>query len=159
MCSLSQILLSAFLIGCICGVRAFTGPALLCWAAAAGWLSVVHSPVAFLGSHIVLAVSFLLALLEIAIDKAPQLPARVESGPLFFRFFSGAFCGAVLAFACHRTVVFALLYGSFGALIGAIVGHWFRKTLMNRLHLPNVLAGFSEETIVILAGIWLLWQR
>lgn len=159
MCSLSVLLTGAFFLGCICGLRSMTGPALLCWAAALGWLHLSHSPLAFLSYRSVLVIASLLAVCEMVLDKAPGTPSRVDPGPLFFRFVSGAFCGAGLALACQQRVFFSLLFGGFGALLGGLIGYRLRKFLMNSLKFPNMTAGFVEDILAILAGTWFLWHR
>jgi uncharacterized membrane protein len=136
-----------------------TGPALLCWAAATGSLHLTHSPLGFLSYRTVLVIVSILALCEIALDKAPWIPSRMDTGPLFIRFVSGAFCGVALALACQEKELFALLCGGFGALAGGLAGYWGRKFMMESLHLPNLPAGLLEEAVAVLAGVWFLWFR
>jgi uncharacterized membrane protein len=135
------------------------GPALLCWAAMVGLLPLSHSPLAFLSYRTVFVIAVLLALCETVLDKAPGTPSRVDSVPLFFRFVSGAFCGAALALACQQRAFFPLLLRCFGALIGGLVGYRLRKFMMNSLRLPNVAAGLLEDILVVFAGLWFFWWR
>lgn len=159
MCSFSFLLAGAFFLGCICGLRSMTGPALLCWAAVAGWLNVTHTPMVFLSFRSVLVIATLLAIFEMVIDKAPGTLSRVDTGPLFVRFLSGAFCGTALGISCHVTVFFPLLFGGFGALIGAMAGYWVRKLAIRLLHVSTLPAGLVEDLVAVAAGVWFLSHR
>jgi len=158
-CSLPLLLASAFFIGCICGLRSMMGPALLCWAVAIGWLDFHHSILAFLSFRSILILFSLLALGEMVLDKAPGIPLRISSGGLFVRFASGAFCGVALAMHCHEPMVFALLFGAFGALLGAGVGYWGRNAITRAFPLSNLPAGILEDSLAVLAGFLFLWNR
>lgn len=136
-----------------------TGPALLCWAAALGWLDLGHSPLAFLSYRTVVAISSLLAVCEMVVDKTPGTLSRVDTGPLFVRFVSGAFCGSALALAYQERVFFPLLFGGFGALVGSAGGYWGRKSAARLLHISNLPAGLLEDAVTIFAGIWFFWRR
>jgi uncharacterized membrane protein len=135
------------------------GPALLCWAAAIGWLDFHHSGLAFLSTRSALVIFSLIAIGEMVLDKAPGIPPRVSSGGLFVRFASGAFCGVALATHCHEPMVFALLFGAFGSLLGAGTGYWVRKAITRIFHLSNLPAGLLEDSLAVLAGILFLWNR
>ena len=67
------ILLFAFLIGCVCGLRSMTAPAVVAWGAHLGWLHLDGSWLAFLANKISLVVFSLLAigeLIAVAYDLA-----------------------------------------------------------------------------------------
>lgn len=136
-----------------------TGPALICWAAATGWLDLSHSPLSFLSYRTVLVVATLLALSEMVMDKTPGTLSRVDTGPLFIRFVAGAFCGAALSLPTHTRVFFPLLLGGFGALVGAVTGYWGRKYATRLLHLSNLPAGLLEDVVAVLAGVWFFSHR
>jgi len=51
-----QVLLLAFLIGVIAGLRTMTAPAVVAWAASRHWLNLQHSPLALMGSTAAVAV-------------------------------------------------------------------------------------------------------
>ena len=46
----SLVLLLAFLIGVVCGLRSLTAPAVVAWAAHRGWIHLNHARLHFLGS-------------------------------------------------------------------------------------------------------------
>src|SRR4051794_1145193 len=93
------VLLLAFGIGIVAGLRSMTAPAVVAWATAFGWLQLGATPVAFLGTP---AARYLLAacmLAELVADKLPFTPSRTRPGPLAVRIASGALAGAALAVA------------------------------------------------------------
>ena len=63
--NLSYVLLLAFLIGVIGGLRTMTAPAVVAWAANRHWLNLLSSPLAFMGSTAAVAVFTALALGEL----------------------------------------------------------------------------------------------
>lgn len=48
------VLVAAFGIGVVSGLRAFTGPLVIVWSAFLGWLYVLATPIAFAASSITL---------------------------------------------------------------------------------------------------------
>ena len=69
-------LLGAFLIGLVAGLRTFTAPAAVSWAAYLGWLPLDGTPLAFLGHPVTPYVFTALALLEFVGDQLPSTPSR-----------------------------------------------------------------------------------
>ena len=72
----SQVLLLAFLIGGIAGLRSMTAPTVVAWAAKRHWLTLHNSPLAFMGSTAAVTVFTVLALGELVADKLPSSPNR-----------------------------------------------------------------------------------
>ena len=93
----SLILALAFAIGVIAGLRAFTAPAVVCWAVHLGWINLHGSHLAILGSTVTVVIVTLLASFELVNDKLPATPNRTSPGPLGARIVMGALCGAALA--------------------------------------------------------------
>ena len=90
------ILLYAFLLGCICGLRSMTAPAVVAWGAHLGWLHLEGSLLAFFANKISLVIFSLFALGELIADKLPFIPPRTQAGPLGVRILFGAMCGAAV---------------------------------------------------------------
>ena len=93
----SQVLLLAFLIGVIAGLRAMTAPAVVAWAANRHWLNLHNSPFAFMGSTAAVAIFTVLALGELVVDKLPSTPNRTKLLGLIGRSVTGGLCGAAVA--------------------------------------------------------------
>ncbi len=95
--SASMVLLFALGIGIVAGLRAMTAPAVVAWAAHLGWLNLVGSYFAFMGSKWALVIFTLAALGELVNDQLPKTPARTTAGPLAARIVLGALTGACLS--------------------------------------------------------------
>jgi len=68
------ILLYALLIGCICGLRSMTAPAVVAWGAHLDWLHLQGSLLAFFANKVSLVVFSLFAIGELIADKLPFIP-------------------------------------------------------------------------------------
>ena len=95
----SYVLLLAFLIGVIGGLRTMTAPAVVAWAANRHWLSLDNSPLALIGSLGAVLVFTLGALGELVIDKLPSTPNRTRLLGLVGRSVLGGLAGAAVAVA------------------------------------------------------------
>src|ERR1700750_343344 len=107
----AMVLLYAFLIGVVCGLRSMTAPAVVAWGAHLGWLHLDGSLLAFLGNKISLVVFFLFAVGELIADKLPFIPPRTQAGPLGVRILFGAMCGAALCFSAAASPILGAILG------------------------------------------------
>ena len=73
------VLLLAFLIGVVCGLRSLTAPAVVAWAAHRGWIHLNHPSLHFLGSTAAVVVFSLFAVVELVADQLPSAPSRTDS--------------------------------------------------------------------------------
>lgn len=71
----SQVLLLAFLIGVVSGLRSLTAPAVVAWAAHRNWLNLHNTPLSFMASTATVVIFILLAVAELVADKLPYTPA------------------------------------------------------------------------------------
>lgn len=111
------VLLLALLIGVVAGLRAFTAPAVLAWAAFLNWVNLSGTWASWMGHWATVAILTVLAVAELVSDKMPTLPSRKSAPQFLVRLASGAFSGAVLGTA------WGYRWGSLGAgLIGAVIG-------------------------------------
>src|SRR5918997_775597 len=94
-----MILVLAFLIGVIAGLRAMTAPAAVSWAAFFGLLDLEGTWLAFLGYRFTPWILTVLAIGELITDQLPTTPSRKLLLPFAARIFSGALCGAAVATA------------------------------------------------------------
>ena len=65
-------------LGVVAGLRSFTPPAVVGWAAHLGWLNLNNSPLSFIGSVITAVIFSLLALFELYLDL-PAFNAETHS--------------------------------------------------------------------------------
>src|SRR5438874_13476783 len=83
------VLLLALLIGGVAGLRTFTAPAVVSWAASLGWLPLAGTPLAFMGSVWAVGILTVLAFVELVIDQLPSAPSRKAPGGFGARIVSG----------------------------------------------------------------------
>jgi uncharacterized membrane protein len=142
------VLALAFLMGCVCGLRSMTGPAIVCWAAHLGWLNLDGSKLAFLHHRLPLVIFTLAAAGELIVDKLPFVPRRTMIAPLVVRFLSGALCGAAWAWWFPST-----LSGGIGGVAGAFAGYHLRRWLTVSRGLPDLPVALLEDAVGIGMGL------
>ncbi len=111
------VLLLALLIGVVAGLRAFTAPAVMAWAAMLHWINLDGTWASWMAHPVTVGVLTVIAVAELVSDKMPTLPSRKTAPQFLVRLATGAFSGAVLGTA------WGYRWGSLGAaLIGAVLG-------------------------------------
>jgi uncharacterized membrane protein len=145
--------LLSFLLGFVDGLRSLTAPALVCWAAHLGWLHFAGTKFAFIDHPSTLMVFTLLAVIELVVDKLPKTPARTAPVGLIARIVLGGASGLALAAGAGISVSLAGLIASMGAIAGAFAGYHFRRALVLKAHLPDLVAAIAEDAITIAGGL------
>jgi uncharacterized membrane protein len=131
------VLLAAFLLGCVAGLRTFTAPAVL-------WLTRANSLLAYL-----LAAA---ALAEYVADMLPNVPARTSVGPLLARIASGAFCAWGLTWMVGGvTLAAAVVAGALGAIVGAYGGLAVRTRAIASI--GPVPAALAEDVVAVVGAV------
>lgn len=148
------ILLYALLLGCVCGLRSMTAPAVVAWGAHLGWLHLQGTLLAFLTSKISLVIFSLFALGELIADKLPFIPPRTQAGPLGVRILFGAMCGAALCYSSSASPIFGALLGGLGGIAGAFAGYAYRRRFS--LTLPDLLLALIEDLVAMGGGLLLV---
>ena len=121
-------------IGALCGSRSMTPPA------------IVTGAVVPRRAAIGLA---LLAAGELAADKHPQMPSRLEPLPFAGRVMTGALTAASVASPSRRLPM--SIAGALGALGGTLLLYHLRRAATER-GLSNVAAGLIEDGITLTAA-------
>ena len=121
-------MLSAFLIGVIAGLRGFTPPAALSWAARSGWLDLSSSSLAFLGYRWTPWIFTALAGFELISDQRPTTPSRTVPVQFGTRILMGGLCGAALG-AAGGALVSGLIAGVAGSIVGTLGGKAMRSRM------------------------------
>ena len=145
----------ALLIGIVAGLRTFTAPTAISWAAWSGRLGLEGSWLAFLGYSWTPWIFMLLALGEFVGDQLPSTPSRTVPMQFGARLLSGAICGAAIG-SPHDAMLGGLLAGIVGAVIGTFGGHAFRLRLAAAFK-KDPPAAFIEDAVAI-GGAWLIIQ-
>jgi uncharacterized membrane protein len=142
-----------FAIGIIAGLRALTAPAVVCWAAHLGWLSLQNSHLAWMGSTAAVAIFSILALAEIINDKLPATGSRTAPPSLVIRSIMGALAGTALAIAASQSVLLGIVLGVLGALAGSFLGYEVRHRIVTGLKIPDFPIALVEDAIAIGSGL------
>ena len=149
----SHVLLLAFLIGVIAGLRTMTAPAVVAWAANRHWLNLHNSPLGLMGSIAAVVVFTLGALGELVIDKLPSTPNRTKLLGLIGRSVLGALSGAAVAAAGAQSIAIGAVLGVAGAIAGAFTGYEIRKRLVGALKVPDFVIALFEDAVAIAGGL------
>lgn len=145
-----MIYLTALIIGIVAGLRAFTAPAAVSWAARLGWLPLGDSWAAFMGYTWTPWVFTILALVEYVTDQLPSTPSRTVPMQFGARLVSGAFCGAVVASATGLWVG-GLVAGAIGAAIGTFGGAATRARLAEAFGRDPPAAILEDVAAIVIA--------
>ena len=152
----SLVLLLAFLIGVVCGLRSLTAPAVVAWAAHRGWIDLGHTRLHFLGSLAAVAIFTLFAVVELIADKLPSSPNRTAPPGLIARIFLGALCGEAIAVAGAQSIAIGALSGAAGGIAGAFGGYQVRTRLVKALKVPDFVIAILEDAVAIGAGLFIV---
>jgi uncharacterized membrane protein len=151
----SQVLLLAFVLGVLSGLRALTPVAAAAWGAHLGWIA-LRSPFTWLGSLPAAVIFAVLALAELVNDKLAKTPPRTAPPSLVIRMVMGAFVGACVSTAGGETLTLGAICGVLGALAGTFGGYQIRARLVKALHSPDLVIALLEDAIAIGASLWVV---
>jgi uncharacterized membrane protein len=146
------VLSLALLIGVVAGLRAFTAPAVMAWAAFLNWINLSGTWASWMGHWITVAVLTVIALAELISDKMPTLPSRKSAPQFLVRLASGAFSGAVLGTAWGYRWG-SLGAGLIGAVIGTVLGYEVRTKLVAANGGKDRPVALGEDLFAAAAGI------
>ena len=146
------VLLLALLIGVVAGLRAFTAPAVVAWAAMLQWINLDGTWASWMGHWVTVAILTVLAVAELVSDQMPTMPSRKSAPQFLARLATGAFAGAVLGTA------WGYRWGSLGAgMIGAVLGTVGGFAVRTRLVAANGgrdrPVALAEDAFAAAAGI------
>lgn len=146
--------LLALLIGGLAGLRAFTAPAAVSWAAQVGWLRLGDTHLAFLGYRWAPWILTALALVELITDQLPSTPSRTVPVQFGARILTGALSGAAIG-ASSGLLIIGGIAGIIGAVIGALGGRAARARLAEVFG-RDMPAALIEDVVAILAAIFIV---
>jgi uncharacterized membrane protein len=87
---------------------------------------------------------------ELVADKLPQIQDRIKPPSLLARTLSGAICAALIGRKRQRLPL-ALLGGG-SAIAFSFLFFYVRKAATERLHVPGIVAGLTEDAVAIGLG-------
>jgi len=150
------MIMLAFLIGIVAGLRAFTPVAVVSWASSLGWLHVRGTGLGFLGHPAAAYIFSALALVELVTDKLPGTPSRKVPIQFGARIVLGALCGAALGIS-GQSVLAGLIAGVMGAIVGTLGGAATRARLAKAVG-KDLPAALLEDIVAIGTSILLIWS-
>jgi uncharacterized membrane protein len=151
-----MLLVLAFGIGIVAGLRSMTPPAVVAWAARLGHLEFAPTPLGWLGSGIAAWIFAAAAVGELVGDKLPSTPNRTAVGPLIARLLSGALAGSALAAGHAGSLPGGAVAGALGALVGAFGGYRARTGLVRALGTPDYVVALLEDVVAVGGAILLV---
>jgi uncharacterized membrane protein len=152
----SRVLLLAFLIGGVDGLRCMTAPATVAWAAHLNWLNLHNTFLSFMESTVAVVIFTLLAAVEMVVDQLPSTPSRVQARGLTARMILGAFSGACIAVAGGQSIAIGAVLGLVGGVAGAFAGYQARTRLMKALKVRDLFVALPEDAVAIAAGLFIV---
>jgi uncharacterized membrane protein len=145
-----MIVMLAFLIGIVAGLRAMTAPAAVAWAAALGWFDVSQTPLAFMGYRWTPWVFTVFAIAEFVSDQLPSTPSRKVPLQFSARIVMGALAGATLG-AASGSLVPGLIAGIIGAVAGTFGGAAARGRLASTFG-TDLPAALIEDAVAVVGA-------
>lgn len=145
----NYVLALALGIGIVAGLRSFTAPAAVSWAARLGWLNLEGSSLAFMGSSVAVAIFSLAAVAEYVADLLPKTPKRTALAPLTGRIVLGGLSGACLCVSGGQSLLAGAALGAIGGILGAFGGYEARVRLVKRLGVKDAFVAIAEDLVAI----------
>jgi uncharacterized membrane protein len=152
----SHVLLLAFAIGIIAGLRSLTAPAVVAWGANRGWINLHNTPLSFMGSIITVCIFTILAIVEFVTDQLPSTPARTKPRGLIARILLGGLSGAAIALAGAQSWVLGAVLGAAGGIVGAFAGYQARTGLVRALKVPDIVIAILEDLVAIGGALFIV---
>jgi len=146
-----MVLLFAFLIGVIAGLRALMAPALVSLAAGRGWMHLGGTPLNFLSHPVACWILGIGAIGELVNDKLPKTPSRKVPPQFITRIITGALSGAAIG-ASQQSLIGGLIAGALGAVVGTLGGAEFRGRLAAAIGGKDLPIALLEDVIAIVGG-------
>jgi uncharacterized membrane protein len=152
------LLILAVCIGIVAGLRALTGPAVICWMAHLGYFHLGGTRLAFMASIAAVIIFTMLALGEIVNDKLPKTPPRTAPPAFGARILMAILGGSALAMAAGGSVPMCALMGLIGAVIGTYGGYFARTGVVKALHSSDLPIAVLEDLVAIGGAILIVWK-
>jgi uncharacterized membrane protein len=152
----SHVLLLAFGIGIITGLRSLTSPAVIAWAAHRGWLNLQGASLSFLGSTAAVATLTILAVVELVTDKLASTPARTKPLGLSARILLGGLSGTAVALAGRQSAAVGCALGAIGGVVGGFAGYQVRTGLVRALKVPDFVIAVLEDLVAVAGALFIV---
>lgn len=142
-----SVLISAFVLGIVCGLRVMVGFAAASWGAYSQQIPLEGTWLSFLGFRFTPYITSLLAVGEIINDKLPKTPSRLVPPQFGTRVVMGALTGTAIGLS-HGHLVMGLLAGLIGSVVGTLAGSKARA-FAAKLFGRDLPAALLEDVLAI----------
>lgn len=154
----AMLLVCAFVIGLVAGLRSMMAPAVVSWFVRTGALAVGGTALAFMGFKYTAIIFTVLAIGELINDKLPKTPSRKTPAPFIGRVVTGALSGATVG-AAGQSLALGLILGALGAVAGTLGGAAVRGKLAGAFGRDLPAAFLEDAAAIAIAVISLLELR
>ena len=155
-----KLVVRALALGGVAGLRAMLAPALFSSKLAQKNPDSAAGKIAqALAEHRVATALKALSAGEMIGDKLPQTPDRIAPLPLIARAFSGALVGGAVFGTAKRPTWIGAALGAAAAIGTAYGGYYLRKTLDEKLNLPDPVVALVEDAIAVGIGTSVLASK
>jgi uncharacterized membrane protein len=141
------VLISAFVLGVACGLRAVVGVAAVSWAASTQQLPLQGTLLAVLGSRVTPYITSLLALGELVNDKLPKTASRLVPPQFGARLVMGALTGAAVGLS-RGSLSLGVVFGVLGSVVGTFAGSSARSYAA-KLFGRDLTAALLEDVLAL----------
>jgi uncharacterized membrane protein len=146
-----SLVISAFALGVVCGLRAMVGLAAASWAANRQQISLEGTWLSFLGFRFTPYITSLLAIGEIINDKLPKTPSRLVPPQFTGRVVMGALTGSAIGLSQEHFLIGALS-GIIGSVVGTLAGSKARA-FAAKLFGRDLPAALLEDVIAVALAV------
>jgi len=146
-----SVLIAAFVLGVVCGLRSMVGLAAASWAARGQQVPLEGTWLAFLGFRFTPYITSLFAVGEIVNDKLPKTPSRLVPPQFAGRVVMGALTGSAIGLSQQHFVIGALS-GIIGSVVGTLGGSKARA-FSAKLFGRDLPAALLEDVIAIALAV------
>ena len=116
-----SVVISALVLGVVCGLRSMVGLAAASWAANLQQIPLEGTWLSFLGFRFTPYITSLMAIGEVINDKLPKTPSRLVPSQFGGRVAMGALSGSAIGLS-QGHLIFGALSGIIGSVVGTLAG-------------------------------------
>jgi uncharacterized membrane protein len=142
-----SVVISAFVLGIACGLRAIVGLVAVSWAASSQRLPLQETWLSFLGYRFTPYITSVLAISEMINDKLPRTPSRLVPPQFGARVVMGALTGTAIGLS-HGQLSMGILAGIVGSVVGTFAGSKGRA-LAAKLFGRDLPAALLEDVLAV----------
>jgi uncharacterized membrane protein len=146
-----SVVISAFVLGVVCGLRSMVGLAAASWAANRQQIPLEGTWLSFLGFRFTPYITSLLAAGEVINDKLPKTPSRLVPPQFGGRVVMGALTGSAIGLSQGHLIIGALS-GISGSVVGTLAGAKARA-LAAKLFGRDLPAAVLEDILAVALAV------